>query len=228
MLRALLEASWGIEWMLKDDTERRANQFYVLDIRERIALNESFVPGTKAFELMKGDVPVEQQRELGINEEAETVSRANIRKNRDHLDEYPDLKVIDEEVSRQTRRVGLIRWFTLFGGPQDYTDLARKLGHGDEYRLVYRNLNDAVHGSNIQSHVSIETAGVAMIPAIRGLEEFGDVLQFTWIAGYRITRLMIEHYRSGELQSFISRFFPGGKERWNLPNVEFHREVNML
>jgi hypothetical protein len=228
MLRALLEASWGIEWMLKANTERRAKQFYVLDIRERIELNESFVPGTKAFESMKLDVPTEQQRELGVDEEAEAISRANIKKNREHLNEYPDLKLIDEEVSRQRKRVGLLRWFTLFGGPQDYADLARKLGHGDEYRLVYRSLNDAVHGSNIQNHVSIETRGVAMIPAIRGLEEFGDVLEFTWSAGCRITQLMIEHYRPGEMGSFRSRFFPGGRERWKLPDVEFHREMNML
>ncbi|SOD02526.1 hypothetical protein SAMN05216486_1045 [bacterium JGI 053] len=228
MLRALLEASWGIEWMLKADTERRAKQFYVIDIRERIELNESFVPGTKAFASMKLDVPIEQQRELGIDEEAEAISRANIKKNREHLEEYPDLNLIDGEVSRQKKRVGLLRWFTLFGGPQDYADLARKLGHADEYRLVYRSLNDAVHGSNVQSHVSIETRGVAVIPTIRGLEEFGDVLEFTWIAGFRITQLMIEHYRPGEMRSFLLRFFPRGKARWNPPNVEFHREVNML
>lgn len=228
VLRALLEASWGIEWMLKADTERRAKQFYVLDIRERIELNESYVPGTKAFESMKVDLPIEQQRELGIDKEAAVVSRANIKKNREHLNEYPDLKLIDDEISRQDRRIGLLRWFTLFKGPRDYPDLARKLGHGDEYRLVYRSLNDAVHGSNIQSHISVETQGVAMIPAIRGLEEFRNVLEFTWIAGFRITEMMIEHYRPGEMQSFLLRFFPGGKARWNLPNVEFHREMNML
>jgi hypothetical protein len=230
MLRALLEASWGIEWMLKADTERRAKQYYVLDIRERIELNESFVPGTKTFESLKIDVPPDRLRELGFDEEAEAISLANIAKNREHLDEYSDLKLIDEEVSRHVkkRRIGLLRWFTLFGGPRDYTDLARKLGHGDEYRLVYRGLNDAVHGSNIQSHVSIETRGVAMIPAIRGLEEFRDVLEFTWSAGFRITQLMVEHYRPGETRSFLLRFFPGGKARWNLPNVEFHREMNML
>ena len=228
VLRALLEASWGMEWMLKEDTERRAKQFYVLDIRERIELNEAFVPGTKAFESMEIDLPLTRQRELGFDQQAEAVSRANIKKNREHLDEYPDLKLIDDEISRQKKRVGMLRWFTLFGGPQDYPALARKLGRGDEYRLIYRPLNDAVHGSNIQNHVSIETRGEAFLPALRGIEEFHNVLEFTWIAGFRIVRMLIEHYRPGEIESFIRRFHPNGKERWNLPNVEFHREMNRL
>lgn len=225
VLRALLETGWAIEWMLRDDTPLRARQFYVLRLRNQIAENAAYVPGTAEHSRFARDIDSDRLAELRLPPNIEEIARNEIARITAHIAKYPDLSRVDKEISHQKKRLDRLHWFELFGGPDSYGGLARELGRGDEYVVMYRNLSHAIHGSRTQDHIGIPEAGRATVQPIRELEGFADVVHLVWGLILRVHRLLILHFRPGELEGFQRRFFPDGKSRLQLPEVEFTREI---
>lgn len=224
LTRSLLETSWSLEWMLKDEVELRAHQYYVIDLHQRAEELERSVPGTPAYARLKKALGTQADSMLAINEEEIAdvkASRADILR---RLREYPELRKVDQEVERRKKKKGgELKWFQLFGGPNTFRDLAERLDHAEEYEVFYRMDSHAVHGSWIQDHISIRDEVAANLP-LRNMRDFGRVADEAWTTGFRTTINVLKHFREGELRGFVLRFMPGGKLRWNPPEVEFNLE----
>ncbi|MFL5385523.1 MAG: DUF5677 domain-containing protein [Longimicrobiaceae bacterium] len=225
VLRAFLETAWAIEWMLKEDVALRARQYYVLRLRHQIAENAVFIRGTEEHKQFAKDLSDQRLTELGLPSNSEEIARNEMERVAAHIAKYPDLAHVDAEISRRKKRVSDLKWFELFGGPNNYGALARHLDRGDEYVVTYRNLSHAIHGSRTQDHVLVREPGKAEIQPIRELEGFAGVVQLAWALILRVHKLMVMHFRPDEFPSFQRRFFPEGKSRLNLPDVEFERDV---
>lgn len=224
-LRVLLEGAWGLEWMLKSDTTRRGRQYYVVDQRNLIAENESFIPGTRAYERFCRDVDPGKRSEL-IPADFEERARAEVKRLRDHILSEPELSEINDEIDKHKKSD--VRWFQLYGGPASYRDLAQALGRGEEYQMSYAGLSHAVHGSARQDHVYVERSGLARLVNIRAIDNLTNVLDLTWILALRTYRLVLMHYRPGEFPAFRSRFFVDDESRFVLPEVEIKQELKVL
>lgn len=227
LLRAFLEGAWGLEWMLLKDTERRGRQFYVTELRDRIAENEVFIPGTRTYERFIKDVLPERIAEL-VDADFEERAKTEIARIQNHIDSEPELLEISLEIDRQKKSPPDLRWFQLFEGPTSYRDLARVLNRGDEYQQFYQGLSNAVHGTYTQDHVWIEQRGLARIQAVRSISDLTAVLDLAWILGSRVYRLVLTYYRPAELEAFRKRFAPNGKVRFSVPDVEEQREMRIL
>jgi hypothetical protein len=227
-LRSLIEGAWGIEWMLRTDFERRGRQYYVVELRDRIAENEAFVPGTKAYQRRAEDVSSERLRDLLGDRNGEEIASLEIDRTWRHIKNEPDLLVISNEVDRQGKSPPNVRWFQLFDGPSDYRKLARVLGRGDEYQFSYQGLSHAVHGTLTQDHVWIDKPGVAHMQPIRAIESVTAILDLTWALALRIYNLVLTHYRPGEKPALRNRFFPEGKSRFIIPEFEVERDLRIL
>ncbi|HSU16819.1 DUF5677 domain-containing protein [Longimicrobium sp.] len=225
--RALLEASWNLEWMLNADVHRRACQFYVLDLRKRIAEPERFIPGTASNDELKSVISAanvfDKERILAISEEEIAGARQNIAEIRQRIREVPDFQFVNAEIDRQKKLAGL-KWFQLFGGPNDHRNLAKRLGYESEYEIFYRLDSNAVHGTWVQDHISIRNDIARSVP-IRGLRDFGRVADVVWNAAFRSTKQVIDHFRPGEMLTFLRQFMPGGNSRWDPPIVESEIEA---
>ncbi|HEX8696088.1 MAG TPA: DUF5677 domain-containing protein [Longimicrobium sp.] len=225
--RALIEASWNLEWMLKADVSRRACQYYVLDLRNRVAELERFIPGTasnKEFEkVIESAKYLDAKNIFSMTPE----DLAAIRKSRDdilqRIEEVSEFKAISIEIDKRKKLVGL-KWFQLFGGPNETRDLAIKLSHLHEYEVFFRLDSNAVHGTWVQDHISIKNEIARAVP-IRSLREFVRVGDVAWDVGFRTTEQVIRHFREGEMLAFVRQFVPNGKLRWNPPEVEVDIEA---
>jgi hypothetical protein len=225
--RALLEASWNLEWMLMADVHRRARQFYVLDLRRRIAEMERSIPGHASYEALKLMVDatdlVGKERLLSVTEDEIADVKGEITKFRNHINEIPEFRTVSQEIDKR-KKLSDVKWFQLFGGPSDHRALAKQLGYEYEYEVFYRLDSNAVHGAWVQDHISIKNDIARSVP-IRGLRDFGRVADVVWTAGFRSTEKVISHFRPGELPAFVNQFIPRGKLRWNPPEVEVEIEA---
>src|SRR5215213_3950288 len=214
--RALLEASWSLEWMLKGDVDRRACQFYVLDLRKRVAELERCVPGTASNNELKRIIDaanlVGKERILTLTEDEIASVKTDIGNILARIEEVPEFRSISKEIDKR-KKLSDVKWFQLFKGPNDHRALAIELGYEAEYEVFYRLDSNAVHGAWVQDHISIKNEVARQVP-IRGLRDFGRVADVVWNAGFRSTEKAISHFRAGELLAFVKQFVPGGKMRW--------------
>lgn len=228
--RALLEASWNLEWMLRADTHQRARQLYVLDLRKRVAGLERSIPGHASYEKLKQLVDastlVGNEKILSITQEEIAGVKRDIANINARIDEEQEFGIVSREIDQRKspKKLSDVKWFQLFGGPPDHRRLAAELGYEYEYEVFYRLDSNAVHGAWVQDHISIKQDIARSVP-IRGLREFGRVADVVWNAGFRVTEKVISHFRPGELLSFVKQFVPKGKMRWNPPDVQVEIEA---
>jgi hypothetical protein len=213
--------------MLESDVDRRACQFYVLDLRRRVVELERGIPGTAPYEELKRIIGatnlVGKDQFLSVTKEEVMRARKDSEEILTRIEEVPEFRVVSKEIDKR-KKLSDVKWFQLFGGPSDHRALAKKLGYESEYEVFYRLDSNAVHGAWAQDHISIRDEIARSVP-IRGLRDFGRVAEVVWNSGFRSTEKVISHFRPGELLTFFKQFVPGGKFRWNPPEVEVEIEA---
>ncbi|MBG7613047.1 hypothetical protein IU405_12390 [Polaribacter sp. BAL334] len=146
LLRSLLENSFGLEYLLEKDQENRSlsNNVWIAhkDLKFIEKLNLKSQIGKQFSNEIKKDKFV---KEIISDETLIELDK----KNSIELLELPIYKKIEEEYQRTKKIIKNPKWYSLFNGPTDIEQLAKRLNHYTLYEIVYRKLSDNVHATDL-------------------------------------------------------------------------------
>ncbi len=200
--RALLEASFGLDWMLRD-VERLSAQFYVSSVRENLIWIRRGIPGTSEHsdflaECKAMPYPLDTSPELVAARQAEEGQLTATLNNQTYKSYNDAVEAYRNPPSPQKRR-SEPKWYA-YGSEavSNVADMARKLGRGAEYMAFYKYGSYHVHGSLADSHFYRDGGSVRIYP-VRDLRLFPTVLTNTATLMLQTIKTVTERYRPGEV-----------------------------
>ena len=150
-LRSSFAAGLGLEYLVRDDYERRSLSWLCVQLHKRIQRARLYSGDTEGLS--------DELREAMGAEHAER-AREEAKSFEALLNEEP-LAEIEEEYQRLKRvRNRAPTWFSLYGGPDNRLELARDLGHEDEYHTLYRVWSELAHGQESGPYIDQEHAAL--------------------------------------------------------------------
>lgn len=203
-VRSLFEAFLSLEWILKDDTEKRAKQYYVWNLRLRRKWVLRFVSSSNEHEDFARKV--EKYRDIlsnGIEKHSEVA-----RQQADAIDELlgkePYAEINQGLESLKGDRKFDVPWYTPCG-PNSVADMATRVGCGAEYEVFYSKYSQIMHASAQLDNVKFECDSINFEP-IRKLDRIKDILDVGVAFSFRAYRTVLKHYRPEELPNFSRKY----------------------
>ncbi len=224
-LRAIFEASLYLEWILKEDTEKRAQYYYVANIRqERMWANRTqrgsveniayerimapfgnLIPDTTAQLSVEGQKALQEiNRILGQSPFAEIDQAFDNYRARNNYSYDPP-------------------WHCLLG-PRTVRQLAVTLERLHEYELIYSESSEIMHSTSHKYHIKFLKSRLKFI-TIRYLSGIHNLLRFSMSIMIKIYLLILSNYRSDEKANFSRKYMENWrKEFMSIPRVEYEDE----
>ena len=211
-MRALFEASVYIDWILLGDSERKAEYYYVHNLRRKrvwARRTQSGSPESQEFIAMmnKSGVPIDDKlREASKNELQEI----------DRILSQPKFAVISNDIEKHRggKRFDPPWYFPL--GERSLLTMARTVDKTSQYVLLYSGASEVMHVSNYGHHVRFRRGEVIFQP-IRSVEGFENVFRFSTINALLTFRKILDQYRPGELPAFRRKYM----EKWQREFISF-------
>jgi len=211
-LRALFEASVYIDWILENESEKKALYYYVHNLRrKRLWANRSQPgsPESKEFIDMMNEAGVqisEQAKEAArkqLQEIARVLSQAALTQVNDDFDKHRKGKRYDPA------------WYAPLG-QQSLGTMARAVGKRTLYTILYSGASEVMHTSNYEHHIKMGKGEVTFQP-IRSVEGFENILRFTLNIALMTFRRILAQYRNDELPAFSRKYL----ENWQREFINF-------
>ena len=218
-MRALLEAALYLDWIRVSDSEKKADYYYVHNLRRQRRWAER-VQGTSNA----GREFVEMMNAIGVPPKQEVIDLA-----KQHLAEIqrvlaqPRFAATSADFDARLRGKLEVPWYSPLG-PRNLREIAKAVGKLPHYLLWYSLASDVIHGSNYRDHLTFGSGRVTFEP-IRYLKDFDQVYHFSVIMALDVYTAILERYRSGELPAFSRKYV----EKWqkvfmNTPNITINVE----
>jgi hypothetical protein len=154
-LRALFEAVIQLEWLLKEDTARRAFAYQLFDVYDRLRFYRGEIPSTD--EGKKRNKAFNDDIWTGAMKRPQMADPAGAMTNLERLLNKPGYKEAAEEYERMSNLKPKPRrprhWYAKYDGPGNIEALAGKVGRPMHYEIVYRLWSSPVHGANAGQRV---------------------------------------------------------------------------
>lgn len=199
-LRSAFEASLGVRYVLQDDMQRRALCYVAGDIRERIRWYEEHDPDTNRGANFHAEMGID------ANSDYPMPVLEDVRRGAASLREMLDgelYSAINEEYERAGERRRRPAWYSLFNGPQNVRELAKRLGKLDDYLIMYRRWSLTAHATDLYRQLTKLADGTG--PAVRVIRSpwgIADAYELACQIGVEITSPVLAHYRPGESKRF--------------------------
>lgn len=147
LLRSSIETHFYLEYLLKEDTERRSLSFLVWDAHKNIQLLKKLDGQSEQAKQFKS----KYDKDKLLSGKAFVLETADKHlKNSYDLLELDNYKPVNEEYLRLKKLKGKApNWFSLFDGPLDIERLADRVELNGVYEGFYRTLSSSVHGTDI-------------------------------------------------------------------------------
>ncbi|MBL9143810.1 MAG: hypothetical protein JNM99_09015 [Verrucomicrobiaceae bacterium] len=221
-LRAMLEASVLVDWLLKEDTEQRAHFMFVAAFRRKKAVADSFIPGSATHQQLVDD--------LGSAGLAEHVAGAQVKSAAiDKMGQHPVFGAIYQLFDQAATAKGKEPvWTDVYeahrriaaGNPPksmkslpkvQIRDIFDQVGRLRDYRRIYGHLSEEGHGSALMSSLEIDGGTRFQVPNIRDWTKFPQVFRFSVAFALRTYRSILDRYRPGEARDNFPRKY---KAEW--------------
>ncbi|GAB3171801.1 DUF5677 domain-containing protein [Telluribacter humicola] len=185
ILRTALETSFGLEYMLRENTEDRSMAFLVCQIHKEIKDLKKHDPNSevgKRFRLIfKKDVNTK-----GVNLPTPDDLEYKIKYKEDLLLTPKYIKAENEYQILYKNKERNPNWYRLFSGPSDVERLCDTLEIPTLYEVFYRNLSNSIHGNDILHGKIVEGAnGKCEIYQIRFPKEAQSVTSTSIVISMR-------------------------------------------
>lgn len=179
LLRSLLENTFGLEYMLEKETEKRALSYLVWHANKDLKLCEKLDSSTERGKHLKKEI--EKDKFLD-NVDSLFNNPILIPAKKNAKDLLESLKYVPIETEYQ--RANTIRknpaWYALFGGPNNIEQLAKYLNLHASYEIFYRGFSGNVHATSIfKKKISQNKDGTTDIIQIRYPEDAQSITQNT-------------------------------------------------
>lgn len=221
-IRVLFEASLYLEWMLQEDTEKRAKYYYVSNVRkERIWAMRTQNGSTENVSYGKtmegfGDLFSDTSKRLS-DKGQEYLKDIN------RILAQTSFSVVDKEIEayRAKRKTPYDPpWYAPLG-PRSVRQIAVALKRLHEYEAIYTPSSEAMHSTSQRANVSFSQGKIQFSP-IRYLSDIDSIVRFSMSTILKIYKDVLGHYREGELASFGKKYDNDWREAFmDIPSVEY-------
>jgi hypothetical protein len=206
-LRSLLESGHLIEWTLKNNTEAKGQHLYVANLRRRREWDNSVIKGTPEFTKhydVTGALKIEPQDLKGVTEEAKRIDMI--------LSKAPWDVINSKFEPHYSQRQFDEPWYKVYGAGS-IRAVADELGRLKEYTYIYSILSSVTHGSDIWKNVFFATDKIEVSP-LREPQNIPRVVQLAATLAFRVFRLILCEFRSGEEENFDRKYMAEWRERF--------------
>ena len=222
-LRALFEASVYIDWILREDSERKAEYYYVHNLRRKRFWNLKVQPGSAEsqdfLDMMK-------KEGVQIPDEVRDAAKEQ-NKEIDRVLSQPKFAVISQDFEKQSKGLRDVSWYVPLG-PRSLAAVAKAVDRRAQYVFLYSIGSEVMHSSSYERHMSIGKDQVTFQP-IRSIEQSQNIFNFTATVTLATYRAILQQYREGELQAFGRKYIEKWqKEFLNFPKIKCQPNVIRL
>ncbi len=204
LLRDYLEASWSLEYLLQDDSERRAAAYMVTYIHDKLTsverLDSQSGKGRSFADTLRSD------RYLKGLEPTHVFDTATVQAEIAHYESQLTSATLQgaEAEYQRAKQLGSVRWwFSLFDGPKNVQALARAVGHSGEYEVMYRRWSRTTHATGVHGRMIVEKDLGISIPQVRHVGSAQDHTLIGIGLGVSTIRVVIDHLLQTERRSFV-------------------------
>ncbi|MFC1913961.1 DUF5677 domain-containing protein [Chloroflexota bacterium] len=222
--RAAFEASLYIEWILKEDSEKRAKHYYVSNLRKNRLWALRLIEGTEQQIQFSDDTkklaPHVNFFEQGIKDEAERQV-----KDINRILSQDSLKRINDELENLYRRRKIEpNWYAPIAEKNSLKWIASNVYRIPEYLFFYNLGSEVVHSSSYYHHIEISKGNNIKFKPIRNLSTMTNLLQNSMGTAIHTYRIIIERYRPGEMVNYIRKYNSDWRKYYlNIPSsIEYH------
>lgn len=198
-LRAILENSIYIRWILKENTSFRASAFYYWDIKDQLSWARSLKKGTDEharFTAAVADAPWFKMADIERVKIDQTIS-------------ILEQKLTAPELVEAHRRYERLRkekkktkdWYSL-DGVGNLREMAAATEMSALYKVFYAGFSKANHGGPISRHISIHKDKRMLFEPIRNPVDWDQVVRIGLTLSFQTYRTIITHYCPQELERF--------------------------
>lgn len=207
--RVLFEAYLYIQWILREDHERRARQYYAWQIRQERMWARRVTPGTdehkgfskilETFDFPQDGAPTEVEVTKRISEIDELLA----------TEKYKDINAEFEKLRRGRHDPP---WYKP-SGPSSLADMAERLGLRGQYELFYAQLSQITHAEAFGKQIGIGANEISF-KSVRHLEGIRPFLLLVLSLSMNLYRIILGHYREGELSNFSKKYVEEWRTRF--------------
>jgi hypothetical protein len=223
--RAMFEASVYLEWMLREDKERKALYYYVANVRkerqwvkrgiEDDPEQEAFFRNLGEF----GNALTETRSSLA------TIAPPRLAEIDSFLAKEPYAAINADFEREKGNRPFEPSWHTPLG-ESSVRSVAKAVGRLHEYEIFYTHGSETMHVSRHTRHVKIKKGRIELEP-IRHLEGLKTTLLFSLSVAFHTYRVVLGHYRPGQLDEFNRRYVQDWRSAFmNIPTVNYQESKN--
>jgi hypothetical protein len=203
-VRSLFEAFLSIEWILKEDTEKRALQYYVWNLRLRRKWALRFVSSTGEHDDFSCKVTKYGKKLFDEMQEREGEAKQQVDAIDDLLAKLPYDQINQEFVRLKGNKKFDVPWYRP-GGPNSIADMAAKVGYGAEYEVFYSQYSQIMHASDQLCNVRFGPDSITFEP-IRKLDRLKTILNVGIGFSIRTYQSVLRKYRPQELANFSRKY----------------------
>jgi len=204
--RSILEVSLNIEWMLKEDTLKRAQYYYIAYYRKEKARILNFVK--EKYEQTELAIKIEAARlkTRGIPKDFDKATLRALEAIDSVLGKSEYFEIINDFEQIENRRSGnkILDWYVPTG-IQNLREMADKLDAAEKHYIFYKQYSKLMHGASIDEHVIFGDSKVYLKP-LRELMGI-DILITTALSDiFRCLGLIVEKYLPTKKKEFAEKY----------------------
>jgi len=213
-MRAIFEAAVYVEWILKGDSEKKTDYFYIHNLRRKrfwAARTQPGFAGADLFTAMMNDAGVP------LTDATKKSSEQLIAKI-DEILAQPKFAAINIEFEAQRKKRGReVAWHVPLG-PSSFAAVAREVGRQAYYEIFYSIASGVMHSSSYDQHVKLGER--LTIEPIRWMDQFQPVFHFGLSMAMFAIMAVSKEYRPTDL-SFHRKYV----EKWKRDFLDFPKIV---
>jgi hypothetical protein len=198
-LRSAFKASLFIDWILKSDSKKKADYYYVSNLRGIKLWTLRYLHGTKEninySQYMAEIKDYLEPQVLTLEQEADAKAQVT---DIDRVLNQEGFKEINSELEKKIfKKTGIdISWYQLLG-IGSIMKIAQELNRLTEYSLYYSRGSEFMHIASYRDHIQFKKSRVLFKP-IRHLDDMNSILQGAMSVCFTSFISIINHYRYGE------------------------------
>lgn len=225
-LRSAFEASLYIDWILKSDARKKAEYYYVSNLRNIKLWTLRYLHGTKEnIDYSRFIDEIRDYLEPQILTKEQEFDAKNQVKEIDRILNQKGFSEINNEFEKQmNKKTGIDKsWYKLLG-INSIMKLAQNLNRLTEYSLYYSRGSEFTHVASYRNHVKFKDGKISFIP-IRYLEDMQSILQGAMSICITSYISIINHYRYGERKNLGLKYKNDWRDLYQkIPTITYQEE----
>jgi hypothetical protein len=225
--RAAFESSLYIDWILMNESEKKAKYYYVSNLRNQRLWALRLKAGTTEREIFSKTFQyLEKHLKATDLENVEKQAKEGLSKI-DALLTRNGWKEINLEFERRKdKKTGAESYWYKMLGITSIRQLAEKVGRLGEYDLFYSRSSEVMHATSYRDHIQFGKGTISFEP-IRQVKDMHNLLRFITSVAISSYISVLKHYRRGELSNFTRKYMRDWRGAFlNIPTVSYTQQTN--